>query len=127
VSRHRFRDFERVAKVKFPEELMALYSIVDGSSDVCFIPVPNDIEHYFMSSTELIYAWQTQKELLEGGDFDGRPGSGDTAIRTVWWSTKWIPFAENGGGNYLCVDLSPAKGGVKGQIISHNHEGGEHK
>jgi cell wall assembly regulator SMI1 len=32
-------------------------------------------------------------------------------------SDKWIPFAKDFGGNFLCIDLDPDVGGTPGQII----------
>ena len=44
-----------------------------------------------------------------------------TGVRSDWWNAKWVPFAGDGGGDSLCVDLAPAKGGVAGQVIMHHH------
>ncbi|MFF2092141.1 SMI1/KNR4 family protein [Paenibacillus sp. NPDC058174] len=34
---------------------------------------------------------------------------------------RWIPFAEDGGGSYLAIELDPGKKGVYGQIITIDH------
>ena len=39
----------------------------------------------------------------------------------------WIPFASDGHGDYLCLDLAPATFGKKGQIISFSHESGKRR
>ncbi|MBN2694957.1 SMI1/KNR4 family protein [bacterium] len=39
-------------------------------------------------------------------------------IEKVWWSKKWIPFAEDSCGNMLCIDLKPGKNGHIYQIVS---------
>lgn len=46
----------------------------------------------------------------------------DQGIRPFWWSRSWIPIMQNGGGDYLSVDLAPADGGQRGQIISYYHD-----
>lgn len=46
----------------------------------------------------------------------------DTGIRAAWWSRSWVLIMENGGGDYLCVDLDPAQGGNQGQIITYYHD-----
>jgi cell wall assembly regulator SMI1 len=33
------------------------------------------------------------------------------------WNWAWIPFAADGAGNLLCLDLDPDKGGEIGQVI----------
>src|SRR5579883_331789 len=45
----------------------------------------------------------------------------DPEILRQPWSVTWLPFAENGAGDYLCVDLSP--GASCGQVIAFEHEG----
>jgi cell wall assembly regulator SMI1 len=46
----------------------------------------------------------------------------DPGIRASWWSRSWVPIMENGGGDYLFVDLDPAKAGNQGQIITYFHD-----
>src|SRR5262245_13511811 len=41
-----------------------------------------------------------------------------------WWRLKGIPFRGDGGGNRLCVDMDPADGGVRGQVITMWHDDG---
>ena len=67
------------------------------------------------------------KTLLETGDFQGLKQKSAPGIRKEWWNIHWIPFASNGGGDYFCVDMSPGENGTKGQVISTNHESGNHK
>jgi cell wall assembly regulator SMI1 len=49
--------------------------------------------------------------------------SADTAIETRGavkdnlWNSAWIPFASDGSGNFLCIDMDPPENGIKGQII----------
>jgi cell wall assembly regulator SMI1 len=46
-------------------------------------------------------------------------------VRKAWWHRGWVPFASNGGGDYWCIDLDPARGGTAGQVIAYSHESGE--
>ena len=39
-----------------------------------------------------------------------------------WWRLGWIPFSGDGGGNHLCLDMDPARGGKAGQVISMWHD-----
>ena len=45
-------------------------------------------------------------------------------IKDIRWHSHWIPFALDSGGNSICIDLSPDKNGIYGQIIYHEKEEG---
>lgn len=92
-----------------------------------FFPCEDDISFTLMPLTEMVHDWHNQKELVEMGEFADDTPKSAKGIREDWWNVNWIPFAANGGGDYFCIDLAPAVGGTKGQVISHNHETGEHK
>jgi len=65
---------------------------------------------------------------LDEGAFEGKietiDGSPSPLMQNVWWNKKWVPFAEDGGGNLLCIDLDPAPQGVSGQIIGFERSTG---
>ncbi|WP_342662506.1 SMI1/KNR4 family protein [Deinococcus apachensis] len=46
---------------------------------------------------------------------DSRPPG---AVRPVTFSPAWFPFASDGGGNGLAVDLNPGPAGTLGQVIT---------
>jgi len=60
--------------------------------------------------------------LVDAGEFATDTSTPDEGIRSDWWHPGWIPFASNGCGDSLCIDLAPTATGVAGQIISMNHE-----
>lgn len=64
--------------------------------------------------------------LLDSGGFDdpGFVSRPKGPIRTDHWNRKWIPFTCADTGDFLAIDLAPAKGGKKGQIIFWWHEVG---
>ena len=114
--------------IRMPAELRNLYLGHAGSrSEAQVFPSPDDISHYFMSLTEAVNEWKMLNKLLKSGDFEGLTPDSHQAIRNEWWNERWIPFASNGGGDYFCVDMAPTKQGKKGQVITHNHESGQHK
>ena len=45
-------------------------------------------------------------------------------VRYTWWHDGWVPFAEDGGGNLICVDLDPADSGAVGQVFYWEIHGG---
>lgn len=114
--------------IRMPAELRNLYLGHAGSrSEAQVFPSPDDTSHYFMSLTEAVNDWKMLNQLLKSGDFEGLTPDSHRAIRNEWWNERWIPFASNGGGDYFCVDMAPTKQGKKGQVITHNHESGQHK
>jgi len=38
-------------------------------------------------------------------------------IKPLLWHYHWLPVTDAGNGNFFCVDLDPAPGGVVGQIF----------
>jgi cell wall assembly regulator SMI1 len=73
-------------------------------------------------------------QLRKGAFSDGRveahirDGFGNwkgDIIREVWWSEKWIPFAEDGCGNMLCIDCDPGKNGRKYQLLNMEIQDGQ--
>ena len=66
----------------------------------------------FLSCEEIVSQGKTWKELLDGGDFKDTFYGSDDGIKNDWWNPKWIPFAHNGGGDHLCLDLDPASSGT---------------
>lgn len=45
-------------------------------------------------------------------------------IQPVHFDPKWIPFAQDGGGNMLCIDMNPGPNGNPGQVIQWELRGG---
>jgi cell wall assembly regulator SMI1 len=43
-------------------------------------------------------------------------------VRPVRWSDLWVPFADSGMGYKLCLDLDPAPGGNRGQVVEFRHD-----
>jgi cell wall assembly regulator SMI1 len=74
--------------------------------------------------------WRTWRETMaamrELGVLTSEPGGlasePDPGIRSDWWNVGWIPLASDGAGDSLCVDLAPAPGGRKGQLITMIHD-----
>jgi cell wall assembly regulator SMI1 len=76
----------------------------------------------FLSVRNVVLSWAAWNDLAEGGDLDdmkAKPGEG---VQPVWWSRSWIPFASNGGGDFLCLDMVPASAGRPGQVIEVFHD-----
>lgn len=76
----------------------------------------------FLSVQNVMLSWAAWNDLLEDGDLEGLVPRPDKGIQAVWWSRGWIPFASNGGGDFLCLDMTPAAGGRAGQVIEIFHD-----
>lgn len=81
----------------------------------------------FLSSQRIWDEWAIWKDLLDGGDLDGKEAESEVGIKSVWWSPMWIPFTYNGSGDHLCLDLDPTSQGQRGQVITLWHDDGARK
>lgn len=82
-------------------------------------------EFYLLQWRELLSEHKMLSDVSSMGDFDDLEAISDQDVESTWFSPKWLPFASNGGGDYLCLDLAPTKTGKKGQIICFIHDSPE--
>ena len=114
----------------FPSDLIEWYQQVDGAESCGVFPSPDPSDPMAfapMSLEEVVAVWTGQQQLVEAGQFDDCVPHSADGIAPDWWNAGWIPFATNGGGDLLCVDIAPAAAGRVGQMISHSHETGKHE
>lgn len=52
-------------------------------------------------------------------------GVHDGKVAGVFFDARWLPFAQDSGGNYHAIDLSPGPNGVLGQIIALEYQDGQ--
>jgi cell wall assembly regulator SMI1 len=71
---------------------------------------------------EIAREWEQMKQLQEAGNFAGKTTEPAPGVRGDWWNPGWVPIADNGGGDYFCIDLVPDKGGTAGQVIVFYHD-----
>lgn len=117
---------EQALGITFPPDLRASYLIHDGQKAGTDGLFPEgfaelDAEFALLSLDEVAKEWKTWRQLDDVGEFKKRKTLSDAGVRSDWWNPKWVPFASDGGGDSLCVDLAPAKGGIAGQVIMHQH------
>jgi cell wall assembly regulator SMI1 len=115
--------------VQLPADFRASYLLVNGQDDGedgIFPPEDALDEGYNLYPLKgILGEWSSWVQLTESGEFNGRNSSPDPGVRSDWWHRGWIPFATNGGGDSLCIDMAPADGGTVGQVISMSHESGD--
>lgn len=77
----------------------------------------------WLSCARMLDAWRfwVQQSASAGFNEGAEPGTG---VQSYWWHPGWIPFASNGSGDYLCLDLAPATAGLPGQVITVWHDDG---
>lgn len=113
--------------LELPEDVRESYRVHNGSDEAGFFPSNEAAGYYLMTLSEAVQDWKRWKSLAEAGEFERVRPKADKGIRGDWWNAAWVPFASNGGGDHYCIDLAPAAGGKKGQVITMDHESGEHK
>lgn len=116
---------EQTLGVTLPESFRALYRLHDGGPD------PNTLfqGYSFMSLDAVMTAYWTVGKALEDLDEDDLTMMSDelsvtppNAIKQQYFNRAWIPFAADGGGNYIGVDLDPGEKGAAGQVINFGRD-----
>ena len=115
---------EKALGLKLPVEVKASYRRHNGSDDHGFFPdhAGADVSWYLLPLSAMVGEAEEWAELLDDGDFDDSKPTADRGVRREAWNKKWVPFAGNGGGDCWCLDLAPAAGGTRGQVICVSHE-----
>jgi cell wall assembly regulator SMI1 len=100
------------------------YLLHDGTSDLLGFG-----EVMPLSRVEAMWRMydQWQRENGYGLGPSWEPEEVEGPIKRVWWSPLRIPLTDIGGGDPVMVDLDPAEGGTRGQVIRFSHEVGPRK
>jgi cell wall assembly regulator SMI1/ankyrin repeat protein len=121
-------DIQKIAKAAGGDlpgdyrNFLTLHDGQDGGETIVGNPERPDEPYQLLSCDEIAHglAWfkKNAKSLGEGYD----PITADDGVKAKFWNAKWVPIAQNGAGDFLCLDLAPAKRGMRGQIILFDHE-----
>jgi cell wall assembly regulator SMI1 len=104
--------------IRLPRDVRDSYAIHDGQTEGSAL-----IGGYRLLPLERVLAeWRVFKTLHDEGEFDGKETDTDAGIRPEWWNPGWVPIAGDGTGDFHCIDIAPAKGGSKGQVIHFVHD-----
>lgn len=112
-------DLQARLGLRLPEDFIACLRVHNGQKGQA---APLFDTYAFLPARRILMSWTSWNELQGGGDFDGREGRAAGPVRPLWWSPGWVPFASNGGGDYLCLDMDPPPQGQRGQIIRVFHD-----
>lgn len=123
ASEQDLRRAEQALRVELPETFKDLYRVHDGERGYVGLLGGREL----LSIERILDEWNVWKGLLDGGDFVGIESQPEGPIRRDWWNPRWIPISHNGAGDHLCLDLDPASGGIRGQIIEFWHDAAERR
>jgi cell wall assembly regulator SMI1 len=114
--------FEEETGLHLPEGLVTLYHWHDGQSRRC----PTGIFYgmRFMSLQEVLVEWHFWAEEAES-EMPVAPAPTDI-VKQQPANRYWIPFAEDGDGNFLAIDLDPGPAGHAGQVINFGSDEDHH-
>ena len=121
-------EVERTTGVKLPAAVRASYRRLDGDDGSGIFPAIETEEMAYspMPLSRVASEWRSGSKFARSYPADAEFDA-DRGIRREYWNPGWIPIATNGGGDYHCIDLSPAAGGTVGQVIEWRHETDERR
>ena len=116
-----FLKLEKTLSTIIPDEMKSFYSVYNGQKwrkgTKCAIR-----NLTLMPIEEIIAKWNFLNDEFDPND--GLKLENDECIKPFLWNPKWIPIAENGGGDYVCLDTDPTEKGTFGQVLYFYHDWG---
>lgn len=126
VSTKEIHELEALIEAKLPKDFTAFYKIYNGQlwedGVTELIQDEDELPEILLSFEEIIREWKIWVDLFNNNVFEYPSNPSSPNIKSDWYNRYWIPFTSDGCGNHLCLDLDPAKGGVKGQVIRLIHD-----
>ncbi len=118
AHKYELDELEERLNIELPDQLREWYRVHDGQNDrLETMPLLRNLT--FSPIQKMIETWTF---LQEEYDPDGEQAENDSAIKPMLWNPAWIPFATNGSGDYVCIDMDPADDGKYGQILYFWHD-----
>ncbi|MEL6479682.1 MAG: SMI1/KNR4 family protein [Pseudomonadota bacterium] len=114
---------EAVIGRALPEELKTLLRLNDGAAEHLLVVFPGS--WVLNPAAEVAASWKIWADLHDEDymrDPEAVTGQSDRIKQDEHFRLAWIPFAANGMGDSLCIDLDPGPAGQVGQIISQYHD-----
>lgn len=101
---------ERARGITLPDDYKTFLAIHDGQDE--FAP--------FVGLGALLPIAEVADTELFGEEMEVPADCVGEGVRAVDWSPGWIPISRSARGrDFLCIDLDPGPGGVRGQIIEY--------
>ena len=108
-----------IIDIRLPDDFIDFYTIHNGQ-----VPYTKGLidGEELLSIERIVDEWSIWKGLINSNAFVGIVSNPDIGIKNDWYNKFWIPITYDGAGNHYCIDLDPAEGGTKGQVIRVWHD-----
>lgn len=130
ISENDWNEYKSKFEFDLPKNMKELYSLCNGDNDQ-FI-AGSILGMKFLSLDKVWMEWNTQKELLSTLSITYLQNLNEYCtsiepkkIKCQYINTKWVPIADDSGGNFIGIDLDPDENGQKGQIINFGRDENE--
>lgn len=122
------KELENVIGIKLPKDLIELYSIHNGQDTgrVFGSAIIEPESEGLSPISKIIEEWKLFSSIENEYPSIVSADNCEKGIKPLGWNSLWIPLIADGSGNAYCLDLDPALGGKKGQIIYRNLNGPEY-
>ena len=110
VSDATLREVAKRVDAELPAALVALWKWHDGTKDDYYSGF--QFNRQLLSAERALETMDNMDELVDAGEFEA----------PYWWRKRWLPFLDNGGGDYVCIDFEGCFGGVSGQVLEFWHD-----
>ncbi len=138
---HHLRDFARLPAATAAE--------LDGLAELAGSPLPPALSDWWRaadravplmgamtaySARQALAGAKQSAKMVADGVFDPHLANitswsdgrwDDGVMRRAYWCTGWVPVAQDGCGNQLCVDLAPGPRGRRGQVLQMEWQDGQ--
>ena len=129
ITRSEIQVAEQSLGFELPKDLASLYEFANGQLRPWDAEAPRDAgrwapmfgNYYFFPIEKATHEYLRQKSMFSDDKIMNleKPVRGNDPVLGVVWNPGWFPFAGDDNGNMYSVDLIPATGGLKGQVIEH--------
>lgn len=110
LTQEQIEELESTLGNTLPDEMRALLMWRNGQSSRNFKSIYYN--YMLIGADDIAEIVEMNNEMLAHGQFN----------KPNWWDPQWVPFMDNGAGDYYCIDFAGTFDGVPGQIIEFNHD-----
>jgi cell wall assembly regulator SMI1 len=122
ASEAEIADLERHVGLELPDDFRTFLKLCNGQIQD---PQAGFYSGDLMSVTDIKSTWSMMQGLIKKGTFKDSTSYPGKGVNAAWWNPAWVPFISWTTGDNTCIDLDPAKGGTRGQVIIFWHDQGD--
>jgi cell wall assembly regulator SMI1 len=128
ASREALDELAKTIGRRVPDSLAESLRIHDGASFEIDLPYGDwKLSSASTSAEDWTSLVEIHAELDVTYGVENRRHRATGPVSPVPWRAEWIPFASNGAGDRLCVDMAPAPGGHLEQVIVYMRDAAPHE